>query len=45
MHDSTADIDEIQSCNQALGLARALLPELRRRGYRFVRLDAVPQIA
>lgn len=45
MHDSTADIDEIRPRNQALGLARTLVPELRRRGYRFVRLDAVPQVA
>jgi peptidoglycan/xylan/chitin deacetylase (PgdA/CDA1 family) len=45
MHDSTADIDEIRSRNRALGLARSLVPELRRRGYRFVRLDEVPQVA
>lgn len=45
MHDSTADIDEIRPRNQALRLARALVPELRSRGYRFVRLDAVPQVA
>ncbi|MGE5754689.1 MAG: polysaccharide deacetylase family protein [Planctomycetaceae bacterium] len=45
MHDSTADIEEIRPKNRALGLARLLVPELRRRGYRFVRLDAVPQVA
>lgn len=45
MHDSTADIDEIRPKNQALGLARTLVPELLRRGYRFVRLDQVPQVA
>jgi peptidoglycan/xylan/chitin deacetylase (PgdA/CDA1 family) len=45
MHDSTADIDEIRARNRALGLARALVPELRRRGYQFVRLDAIPQVA
>ena len=45
MHDSTADIDEIRHRNQALGLARILVPELQRRGYRFVRLDEIPQIA
>ena len=45
LHDSTADIDEIRPRNRALGLVRALVPELRRRGYRFVRLDAVPQVA
>jgi peptidoglycan/xylan/chitin deacetylase (PgdA/CDA1 family) len=45
MHDSTADIDEIRARNQALGLARELVPELRRRGFRFVRLDMIPQVA
>src|SRR5207248_8702146 len=45
MHDSTADVDEIRARNQALPLARALVPELQRRGYRFVRLDAIPQVA
>lgn len=44
MHDSTADIDEIRLRNRALGLARVLVPELRRRGYRFIRLDAIPQV-
>jgi peptidoglycan/xylan/chitin deacetylase (PgdA/CDA1 family) len=45
MHDSTADIDAIRARNQALGLARELVPELRRRGFQFVRLDAIPQVA
>lgn len=45
MHDSTADIDAIRPRNRALGLVRRLVPELRRRGFRFVRLDQVPQIA
>ncbi|QEH34770.1 Bifunctional xylanase/deacetylase precursor [Aquisphaera giovannonii] len=45
MHDSTADIEEIRRRNRALGLARALIPELRRRGYRFVRLDEIPRVA
>jgi peptidoglycan/xylan/chitin deacetylase (PgdA/CDA1 family) len=45
MHDSTADIDAIRPKNQALGLARALVPQLRQRGYRFTRLDAIPQVA
>jgi peptidoglycan/xylan/chitin deacetylase (PgdA/CDA1 family) len=45
MHDSTADIDEIRSRNRALHLARVLVPELRRRGYRFVRLDEIPDVA
>lgn len=45
MHDSTADIPEIRPRNQALGMARILVPQLRKRGYRFLRLDTVPQIA
>jgi peptidoglycan/xylan/chitin deacetylase (PgdA/CDA1 family) len=42
LHDSTADIDEIRVRNRALDMVRGLVPELRRRGYRFVRVDAVP---
>jgi peptidoglycan/xylan/chitin deacetylase (PgdA/CDA1 family) len=45
MHDSTADIDEIRLRNRALGLARSLVPELLHRGYQFVRLDTIPQVA
>lgn len=45
MHDSTADIDAIRARNRALGMARVLVPELRHRGFRFVRLDSVPQVA
>jgi peptidoglycan/xylan/chitin deacetylase (PgdA/CDA1 family) len=45
MHDSTADIEAIRARNQALGLVRLLIPVLRRRGFRFVRLDTVPQVA
>ena len=44
MHDSTADIDQIRIKNQALGLAQWLVPRLRRLGFRFVRLDEVPQV-
>jgi len=44
MHDSTADIEEIRLRNRALDLARVLVPELRARGYRFVRLDQIPQV-
>jgi hypothetical protein len=44
MHNITADIDEIRSRNRALGLARELIPELRRRGFRFVRFDEIPQV-
>ena len=45
MHDSTADIQEIRVRNRRSSLTRLLVPELRRRGYRFVRLDEIPQIA
>ena len=44
MHDSTADIDEIRYRNQALGLARWLVPRLRRLGFHFARLDQLPQV-
>lgn len=45
MHDNTADIPEIRARNRALGMVRSLVPELRKLGYRFVRLDEVPQAA
>jgi hypothetical protein len=45
MQDSTAFIEEIRHRNRAVRVARVLVPELRRRGYRFVRLDAIPQVA
>lgn len=45
MHDNTADIPEIRARNRALELVRSLVPELLKRGYRFVRLDEVPQVA
>jgi len=45
MHDSTADIDEVRGRNQTFQLTRRLIPLLKELGYRFVRLDAVPQVA
>lgn len=45
MHDNTADIPEIRARNRALELVRAVVPELLRRGCRFIRLDEVPQVA
>lgn len=45
MHDNTADIPEIRARNRALGMVRWLVPELQKRGYRFIRLDEVPQAA
>lgn len=41
MHDSTADSESIKNGNRAYETARLLVPELRRRGYRFVALDEV----
>ncbi len=45
MHDNTADIPEIRVRNRAVELAHILIPELLKRGLRFVRLDEVPQVA
>ena len=49
MHDCTADpTDEgvrLKALNRTFELSRLLVPELKRRGYAFVRLDAVPGIA
>jgi len=45
VHDSTADIDEVREQNQSFQLTTLLIPLLTERGYRFVRLDAVPQVA
>jgi peptidoglycan/xylan/chitin deacetylase (PgdA/CDA1 family) len=45
MHDSTADLEELRGRTRALALTRALVPELRRRGYTFVPLNEVPAVA
>jgi peptidoglycan/xylan/chitin deacetylase (PgdA/CDA1 family) len=45
MHDSTADIEELRPRSRAVALTRELVPELRRRGYTFVSLHEVPQVA
>jgi chitooligosaccharide deacetylase len=45
MHDSTADSDPVRDNNQTFELTRQLIPLLQERGFRFVRLDAVPQVA
>jgi peptidoglycan/xylan/chitin deacetylase (PgdA/CDA1 family) len=45
MHDSTADVERIRDQNQALPMTTQLIPLLQERGFRFVRLDAVPQVA
>ena len=44
MHDSSWE-ETIRNGNQSLQMARILVPELRARGYRFARLDAIPQVA
>jgi peptidoglycan/xylan/chitin deacetylase (PgdA/CDA1 family) len=44
MHDSSWD-EFHQSGNQALKVAQIIIPELKARGYRFIRLDQVPQVA
>ena len=45
MHDSTADLPDVKLANQALAVIRLLVPELRAKGYEFVPLQAVPDIA
>ena len=41
MHDSSADIDPAKTNNQTLETIKILVPRLKRKGYRFVRLDAM----
>jgi peptidoglycan/xylan/chitin deacetylase (PgdA/CDA1 family) len=43
MHDSSEE-DHVRPRNRALEMARVLVPELFRRGYRFIGLDQVPQV-
>jgi peptidoglycan/xylan/chitin deacetylase (PgdA/CDA1 family) len=43
MHDSS-DEDGVRPHNQALPMTRLLVHALRQRGYRFVRLDEIPQV-
>jgi hypothetical protein len=45
MHDCTADQDVVKLANRTFELVQLLIPELKLRGYQFVRLDAVPNIA
>ena len=44
MHDSAED-EQLRSCNQTMRMTKILVPLLKERGYRFIRLDAVPQVA
>jgi peptidoglycan/xylan/chitin deacetylase (PgdA/CDA1 family) len=43
MHDSS-DEEALRRHNRAAELTRLLVPRLKERGYRFVRLDAIPQV-
>lgn len=45
MHDSTADNDVMKRNNQTCQTTRLLVPLLRERGYKFVRLDQIPEVA
>jgi peptidoglycan/xylan/chitin deacetylase (PgdA/CDA1 family) len=43
MHDSSEE-ESVRSRNQTMQMTKILVPELKKRGYRFVRLDVVPQV-
>lgn len=43
MHDSSED-ESMRQHNRTMQMTKILVPCLKQRGYRFVRLDAVPQI-
>jgi peptidoglycan/xylan/chitin deacetylase (PgdA/CDA1 family) len=43
MHDSSDD-EALRKQNRTIEMTRLLLPALRDRGYRFIRLDAIPQV-
>lgn len=43
MHDSSAE-EDIRRNNQTFTLTRLLVPLLQQHGYRFVRLDTIPQV-
>ena len=45
MHDSTADNDVMKRNNQTFQTTGLLIPLLRKRGYGFVRLDQIPDVA
>jgi peptidoglycan/xylan/chitin deacetylase (PgdA/CDA1 family) len=43
LHDSNVE-DELRNKNNTYALCRVIIPELQKRGYRFVRLDAIPHV-
>jgi peptidoglycan-N-acetylglucosamine deacetylase len=43
MHDSSED-EFVRNRNQTMQTTKILVPALKQRGYRFIRLDAVPQV-
>jgi GT2 family glycosyltransferase/peptidoglycan/xylan/chitin deacetylase (PgdA/CDA1 family) len=43
MHDSSED-EDLRSRNRTMPMTKLLVPRLKERGYRFVRLDAVPSV-
>lgn len=44
LHDSNFE-DKLRKENNTYAVCRIIIPKLQKRGYRFVRLDAVPQVA
>jgi peptidoglycan/xylan/chitin deacetylase (PgdA/CDA1 family) len=42
MHDSSADLPAVRMKNRTYELTRLLIPQLRKRGFSFVRLDGIP---
>jgi len=43
MHDSSED-EFVRNHNQTMQMTKILVPALKQQGYRFIRLDAVPQV-
>jgi peptidoglycan/xylan/chitin deacetylase (PgdA/CDA1 family) len=43
MHDSSEE-ESVRRRNQTMQMTKILVPALKKRGYRFIRLDAVPQV-
>jgi peptidoglycan/xylan/chitin deacetylase (PgdA/CDA1 family) len=44
MHDEIADMEFVQTKNQTLALTKQLIPILKSKGYKFVRLDEITSI-